>query len=189
MVIAEEGVSCREHNGPCVTELKLKEIDFSISCKSNLCTSSLRGDSTGCSKAGFEQIIQACRRQYRINIGVGGHGGWAYVIKFCQASHFSLANASECIGRRCTRGHGVTAREFKRKIYQLWRSWNRWISKGHCPRFLAMSFCFFHIFFAGARQECMFFTSGKQTFPIPACLAISVASFCLTSTSPSMGML
>lgn len=115
MVIADEGASCREHNGPCVTELKLKEIDFSISCKSNLCTSSLRGDSTGFSKAGFEQIIQACRRQYRINIGVGGRGGWACVIKFFQASHFSLANTCECLGRRCTRGHGVTAREFKRK--------------------------------------------------------------------------
>ena len=37
------------------------------------------------------------------------------MIKFYQVSHFSLANACECIGRGCTRGHGVTAREFKRK--------------------------------------------------------------------------
>lgn len=115
MVIAEEGVSWREHNGPCVTEVKLKEIDFSISCKSNLCTSSLRGDSTGFSEAGFEQIIQACRRQYRINIGVGGRGGWAYVIEFSLASHFSLVNVSVCIGRGCICGHGIAAREFKRK--------------------------------------------------------------------------
>lgn len=111
-LLQKKGGSCREHDGPCVTEVKLKEIDFSISCKSNLCTSFLRGDSTTFCKARFEQIIQAFRRQYRINIGVGGHGGWAR-DKILSSFSFSLVNVSVCMWKGCICGHGVTAGEFK----------------------------------------------------------------------------
>lgn len=45
VVIAEGGgCSCREPSGHCVTEVKLKEIAFSIRCKSSLYTSSLACD-------------------------------------------------------------------------------------------------------------------------------------------------
>ena len=45
VVMAEGGGgSCGEHSGHCVTEVKLKEIDFSISCKYNLYTSALACD-------------------------------------------------------------------------------------------------------------------------------------------------
>lgn len=45
VVMAEGGGgSCGEHSGHCVTEVKLKEIDFSISCKYNLYTSALTCD-------------------------------------------------------------------------------------------------------------------------------------------------
>lgn len=168
-----EGISCREHNGRCVTEVKLKEIDFSISCKSNPYTSSLEGDSTWFSKAGFKQIIQASRRQWGINTHMGAYTPVCVFVGCVLVQVrwetvwlliWSLALGYVCKGWICGLRVGVGElkctgkREVGERI-QSWlgESWNDWANNIRSPRFWLCALSLQKCLLKGCKKNILFF--------------------------------